>query len=218
MKRLFIIVEGQTEEEFVKELLRNYLYRYGIQSVTPIAIHTGGRHHKGGFVNYDHLKNDAMRLLRSQKDDIFVTTFVDFFRIPSSVPGYETIKTSGSHEEQVAKLEKAIDNDINDKRFHSYIQLHEFEALLFSSASGFRAYLDEKAANALDEVRNTFANPEDINTSASGAPSKRILQVSPGYKKIVDGNLIASEVGMKTMLEQCPRFRAWVEMLLDRCK
>ena len=84
MKRLYIIVEGQTEQEFVNTMVAPYLLQEGIYSVTPILIHTS-RSGRGGFVNYAHLKNDIFRLLHSQKDDIIVTMFVDFFRIPEEI-------------------------------------------------------------------------------------------------------------------------------------
>ena len=55
MKRLFIVVEGQTEEAFVKELMSPYFIQNGIYDVRPVLIQTS-KGHKGGFVNYEHLK------------------------------------------------------------------------------------------------------------------------------------------------------------------
>ena len=49
MKRLYIIVEGQTEQEFVKSLLSPYLTERGILNVTPVLIRTS-KTGKGGFV------------------------------------------------------------------------------------------------------------------------------------------------------------------------
>ena len=65
MSRIFIVVEGQTEEAFVKEVLRPYLNDHGVYYVTPIVIHTNTKHYKGGFVNYAHLRNDIVSLLQS---------------------------------------------------------------------------------------------------------------------------------------------------------
>ena len=79
MKRLYIIVEGQSEQEFVNTLIADYLSRFGIYAVTPILIRTS-KSGRGGFVNYEHLKNDALNLLSSQKNDFVVSMFVDFFR------------------------------------------------------------------------------------------------------------------------------------------
>ena len=145
MKRLFIVVEGQTEEEFVRTMLRPYLFSYGIYDVNSILIRTS-KSGRGGFVNYDHLKNTVMPLLKSQKDDIVVTTFVDYFRMPHNTPHYEQCMQAGCNKEKVAALEQCIWKDINDRRFVPYIQLHEFEALLFSDNNGFEELFTKEQA------------------------------------------------------------------------
>ena len=88
-KRVFIIVEGQTEEAFVREMLQSWFAGQGIHDIRAVKIQTSPGH-KGGFVNYDHLKNDIVRLLRGE-GDVVVTTLVDYFRIPSSVPQYHCV-------------------------------------------------------------------------------------------------------------------------------
>ena len=40
MKRLFIVVEGQTEEAFVNELMSPYFIQNGIYDVRPVLIQT----------------------------------------------------------------------------------------------------------------------------------------------------------------------------------
>ena len=217
MSRIFVVVEGQTEEAFVKEVLLPYLNDYGVYDVTPIVIHTNTKHYKGGFVNYAHLRNDIRSLLNSEGNDVFITTFVDFFRIPKTIPHYDQIANCGTHLEQVEMMQKAINEDIADCRFCSYIQLHEFEALLFSSNRGFEKWMGDKRMQT-DDIIKTFPNPEDINTSTDGAPSKRLLAIQPNYDKVMQGNLIALEVGIKQMLDKCPRFRQWVDMLISRGK
>ena len=49
MKRLYIVVEGQTEVEFVETLLVPYFQQFGIYSVIPVIIHTSATG-KGGLV------------------------------------------------------------------------------------------------------------------------------------------------------------------------
>ena len=213
-KRLYIVVEGQTEEEFVKDLMAPYFQDRGIY-IYPMIIHTS-RGHKGGFANYGHLKNDISRLLKSQGEDVVVSTFVDFFRCPE-LPGVEDWGNFSNHYDKVAGMENAIGRDIDDRRFIPYIQLHEFEALLFSSDKGFVQYFDKEAALQLQEIVKTYANPEDINSSPEGAPSKRLLRIVPDYDKVMYGNIIALEIGMNTILSKCPRFRAWTELLIRKC-
>ena len=216
MKRLYIIVEGQTEQEFVNAVIAPYMQQFEIYNVTPTLIRTS-KTGRGGFVNYEHLKNDAIKLLHSKKDDFVVSMFVDFFRIPE-VPKRERWETKTTHLEKVEEMEKCIAEDINDYRFIPYIQLHEFEALLFSSNKGFENYFEEKEANSTQQIIETFENPEDINSSPEGAPSKRLLAIKEDYDKVLEGNLIALEVGINDILSKCPRFKAWIDKLIEACK
>ena len=38
MKRLYIIVEGQTEQEFVNSMIAPYMQQHGVYTVTPLLI------------------------------------------------------------------------------------------------------------------------------------------------------------------------------------
>lgn len=216
MKRLYIIVEGQTEQEFVNSMIAPYMQQHGVYSVTPVLIRTS-KTGRGGFVNYEHLKNDARKLLCSKKTDFVVSMFVDFFRIPE-VPHKERWEKKTTHIEQVKEMEGCIAEDINDPRFIPYIQLHEFEALLFSSNKGFDSYFSEDNAKDTQHIIDTFNNPEDINTTPTGAPSKRLLAIKDDYDKVIEGNLIALEVGINDILAKCLRFRLWIEKLIEACK
>ena len=215
MKRLFIVVEGQTEEAFVKELMAPYFIQNGIYDVRPVIIQTS-KGHKGGFVNYEHLKNDILRLLKSQGQDVVVTTFVDFFRCPE-LPNQKDIEALPSHIKRVEEMEKSISDDINDWRFIPYIQLHEFEALLFSAVNGFEIYFEDQVSNEIQGIIDSFDNPEEINSSPETAPSKRLIRIIPYYDKVIYGNIVALEIGLPTIHARCPRFRGWIDCLIHRC-
>lgn len=215
MKRLYIIVEGQTEEEFVKTMIAPYMRQFGIFDVTPILMRTS-RIGRGGFVNYQYLKNDVMKLMASAKQDFIVSMFVDFFRCPE-IPGKERWSTEECHSEKIEEMEKCIADDINDSRFIPYIQLHEFEALLFSSNRGFEAYFTDKQKDQIQKIIDSYDNPEDINSSPKNAPSKRILAIKDDYDKVLEGNLIALEIGFQNILEKCPRFKIWISKLIELC-
>lgn len=214
-KRIYIVVEGQTEESFVKEVLSNFFERYDIY-VFPIIIQTS-RGHKGGFVNYEHLKRNITLLLKSQKDDIIVTTFIDFFRCPE-LPNKESYNNISDHHKRVCQMENVIKEDIGDWRFIPYIQLHEFEALLFSSDKGFKEYFTEKENIELSRIIEEFDDPEEINSNPESAPSKRLLKIVENYNKVIYGNVIALEIGIDTILKKCPRFSAWVWELVERAR
>ena len=214
MKRLYIVVEGQTEEEFVAKVLAPHLLGQGILCDTPVADHRG-RGARGGMVSYEPLKDDILRLLR-EGDAPIVSTLIDFFRCPDT-PGKEVWNKATNHQQEVELREQEIGRDIGGRHFIPYIQLHEFEALLFSSDVGFNGLFTLKEADELSKIVEGYPNPEEINSSPEGAPSKRILAVVSYYDKVFHGNLIADAIGIEIILERCPRFRAWVERLVSAC-
>lgn len=216
MKRLYIVVEGQTEQEFVNTLLRPWLSSYGILDVTPVLIKTS-KLGRGGHVNAEHLKNTVNGLLRETNNtDLVVTTFVDFFRIPDNMPGYAEAMKLADSSAQVAALELAFAETIHDWRFIPYIQRHEFEALVFSSNVGFEKYCSEEQSAKTAAIVDAFKNPEDINSSPETAPSKRLKVLIPTYEKVILGNLLALEIGMESIMVRCPRFASWLHALLNK--
>ena len=213
MKRLYIVVEGQTEQEFVTDLIAPYFRGLEIYDVRPFLIRTS-RTGRGGFVNYQHLKNDIIRLLKHETE-IIVTTLIDFFRIPTNIPKYKSCThTDTDIFDKVSCLEKAIADDISDRRFIQYIQLHEFEAVLFSSNKGFTYYYEKKVSDKTQAIIDNYDNPELINDSPETAPSKRLLKIIPNYNKVIDGNVIAMEIGFHTINEKCLRFQHWINQII----
>lgn len=220
MKRLRIVTEGGTEETFVNEILRPHLFENQIFDVAGLRIQTS-QGHKGGFVNYQHLKNDVTRILK--ESNVVVSTFVDFFRIPTSMPDYELMTQAVKADQKIEILENGLIKDINHPNFIPYIQKFEFEALLFSNNQGFfRMYNEPSIAQATQAIIDQYDNPEEINNHPNTSPSKRIQKIlaehGMNYNKIFEGNLIALEIGIHTILEKCPRFRAWVEKLISACQ
>lgn len=97
-----------------------------------------------------------------------------------------------------------------------YIQMHEFEGLLFSDPLAFEWVQDgwnETAKAALLAVLQAFPNPEAINDSPTTAPSKRIQGILGSYSKVEHGPLVAEAIGIEAIRQQCPQFDAWLEQL-----
>ena len=215
-KRLYIVVEGQTEQEFVNTLLRPLFNSYGVLDVYPILIKTS-KHGRGGHVNAVHLMNTINGLLHESRDqNVVVTTFVDFFRIPDNMPGYASAMRFSNSLDQIDNLERSLAEAIHDRRFVPYIQRHEFEALVFSSNAGFEKYCDEDQSRQTALIVESFQNPEDINSSPENAPSMRLKALIPNYDKIILGNVLALEIGIGTILARCPRFSSWIDELIKR--
>jgi hypothetical protein len=220
MKRLIIVVEGDTEKEFVDKVLSPYLYAKGLQSVSCFKI----KHTKGGLTKYHHLKTDLINCI--YESNVLVSTLIDFYALPKDFPKYEDAKTIVDKPDRLTFLEKAILEDLETEKrqafpnLQPYIQLHEFEALVFSSIDAIKSlYSNEDAKfNELEQIIAAYPNPEDINDSPQTAPSKRLKnnQLIKGYNKISDGIMIIEETGINTILSKCPRFKAWVETLIKK--
>src|SRR5690554_6599794 len=222
MKRLIIVVEGDTEKEFIDKVLSPYLYAKGLQSVNCFKI----KHTKGGLTKYQHLKIDLINCV--YENNVMVTTLIDFYALPKDFPRYEEASKIVNRRERLAFLEKAIVENLErekKKEFPNllpYIQLHEFEALVFSSLDAIRALYSKEDANfsELEQIMSAYPNPEDINDSPQTAPSKRLKndQLIRGYNKINDGIMIIEEAGIEAVLAKCPRFSNWVKTLIEKVK
>lgn len=100
------------------------------------------------------------------------------------------------------------------RRFIPYVQMYEFEGLLFSSPERLASGINQ---SGLEEnfalIRSEFDTPEDINNSPVTAPSKRLTALYPGYDKPWHGSLAAIEIGLPALRLECKRFNAWLEQL-----
>jgi hypothetical protein len=113
-------------------------------------------------------------------------------------------------------MESAISEDITNPRFIPYIQLHEFEGLLFSDSEAFRILIgtDPSILLRIEKIVGEALNPELINDGQETAPSKRLQALFPGYKKVLHGASLAQIIGIRTIRDKCPRFNEWIEKLL----
>jgi len=134
MTRINIVVEGHSEEEFVRRILGEYLAQIGIY-VCARRVKTGrksGRDYRGGVTTYAKIKNDVLRWL-AQDSTAYLSTFFDLYRLPNDFPEFKKAqKLLVEPLQRVNCLETAFENDISYEKFIPYIQLFEFEGLFFS--------------------------------------------------------------------------------------
>ena len=219
MIRLRIICEGQTEEEFVNNLLADHLHKHGVHPI-PIVIRERG--HKGGDVRYRRaFVNVRNSLLQERKS--YCSTLIDYYGLPTDFPGKSQAKAELNLSDKAATFcamfENALNRDIGEnsmRRFIPYVQMHEFEALLFSDPDRFANGISRPDLRSkLSRIRNCFSTPEHINDSENTAPSKRIIKMYPGYEmqKPLYGVLAALEIGLPKIRQECPLFNAWLGKL-----
>lgn len=212
MTRIYLLVEGQTEEAFVNQVLKPY---YGVQNIYlfPIIVRTSPGY-KGGVISYAKVKPQIDRLCKQDKK-AYVSTLFDLYGLPQDFPGKNNV--AYSHDANGKVKAELIENewarDVAHSNFIPNLLVHEYEALLFTKIEAFEQWTDDDSVLApLYEVRKTSA-PEEINDSTETAPSKRILKVMPWYKKTFHGPLIAGDIGLDALRQECPHFSAWLERL-----
>ena len=217
MKRIHIICEGQTEEMFIKELLYDSFLSKNLILV-PALIGKPG--HKGGNFRFERLLTDVQNRLLGDPT-AYCTTFFDFYGLPPEFPGKSTVAERATSQEKaetvceamVAKLiERLGENTM--QHFIPYIQMYEFEALLFSDPKGLATGLDcPELCDDFNNIRDSFDSPESINNSPRTAPSKRICRKVLGYEKPIYGSLAALEIGLPIMRQECQMFDVWLMQL-----
>lgn len=213
MRRVHILVEGQTEEVFVRELLAPHYAGMGIY-VTAIIVRTSPGH-KGGVVSYAKVKSQLLRLCK-QDVNAQVTTMFDLYALPGDFPGQGAADypKAGSGHQKSAYLEAQLASDMDLANFIPNLMVHEFEALLFVQPEKFGEWSDNEAVvRTLSSVARAYRSPEDINDSPASAPSKRVLAAMSDYQKTFHGPLIACEIGLQAIRQACPHFHAWLQKL-----
>jgi hypothetical protein len=215
--RVRVIVEGRTEQSFVQEVLAPSLSDAGIY-LTPTILGVPG--HKGGRTSYPRVKKDVLRQLEEDRT-AYCSTMLDFYGLGKGFPG-TPLPSNLSNVDKVIHLERAMKEDIiaeapelrPDVRFLPYLQLHEYEGLLFSDPEAFANGIYQSHLTAqFRAIRQGFPTPEDIDDNPDTAPSRRVVRLCPSYNKVLDGTRAASAVGIESMRHECPHFRDWVESL-----
>lgn len=215
MKRIIIIGEGQTEQAFCNDVLQPYFNLLDIYIENPTI-----KKSSGGIISWSQLKRQINMHLQ-QDSEAIVSLLIDYYGLQGShqFSGWAQSLNIADKNDRMSFLEEAMNADIDAgvrHRFIPYIQLHEFEGLLFCDQLVIEDFFDKDEFDDhayLVQTIHHFPNPEMINDGSATAPSKRLHRIIKGYGKIVMGSLIAQEIGLTRIREKCPRFNAWIELL-----
>lgn len=222
MQDLQIICEGYSEQEFVKGVLAQYLFKNNLILSAPIlkSPKTRNQSHKGGNITFERVRSYAEILLK-QRSDRMITTFIDFYALSNDFPGYDKALKISDLYTKIKLLENEFSREINDPRVIPYFQLHEYETLYFADCDNFIS-VDPRIniiKQDFDQVNCDFANPEEINGGNITAPSKRIesflKNIKLGYDKRVYAALYAEKCDIVLLRQKCKHFNEWIEKLLN---
>lgn len=215
-KKVLVLVEGQTEESFIKRVLTPYLSAkqiFLIPTVIKTKIEVRGPDHKGGVNTYEQVKKDLRPLFYDASADI-VTTMIDYYALPSDFPGYNE-RPIGNCYQRIEFMEDRFSTDINQTKFLPYLQLHEFEALVFASEDKLPiAFVNKnREIQQISLINNQFHSPEEINENPESTPSKRLKRIFPEYQKTFHSQLILSQTNVEDLRLKCGHFNDWLNRL-----
>jgi hypothetical protein len=217
MIHVIAIVEGQTEEKFINEVVYEKFILEGICITSQLV------NHRGGDLKYDRVFRDVCKALK-QRGDAFVTTFFDLHRLHNQFPKFDEATKKNDIYQRVQYLERAFANEVIEKtpchaqRFFPHIQPHEFEALLFSDIRTLITLEPDWSTDhecQLNAILKKAENPELINGGDMTKPSARLKLLKPKYDKTLHGSLGAKKVSLDKIRQSCQHFDGWMTKISD---
>jgi hypothetical protein len=216
---VMVIVEGKTEQIFIRELLSPYLAPQGIY-LHPAILGTVGK--KGGDVTFSLVQKDICNHLK-QRPDTYITLMIDYYGIKKikEWPGLAESKKQREHsqkaqiinEETAKKIQKDLPDQNREHRFIPYVSMHETEALYFCDPATIAEALNIKQTE-IESILRECGEPEAINDNSETAPSKRLIKLSHDkYRKTTIGIAMAKRIGIPRMRERCPLFNEWISKM-----
>ena len=222
MPRLYLFAEGRTEQTFASTVLGPHLANHGVYVQGPILAansRKGRVTHRGGIRTFKAMQDDVERLLKQDPaNDVFFTSMIDLYALPGDFPGFAAANRHRADPyRRVAALEASWTAETADRRFIPFIQLHEYEAYLFTDVSRLSHFYDGSDAKieALRRVVDGAGSPELVDDGHQTAPSKRIIEQFPDYeyRKATVGPQAAERIGLATIRCKCRHFAQWLERL-----
>ncbi len=222
MIQIYVIVEGKSEERFVKEILTDYLVNKNIGIVAEKVItgkNSNGKACKGGGNSYRIYKNYIIERIKqySNQNNFYFSTMIDYYAIPGDFPKLKEAAKIKNIYDKINFLEERFEEDIGFKNFIPYLQLHEFETLCFSDINAIQeTFFDmDMLENIRKDIKN-YENIELINDSKETAPSKRLDRYTNGLycqAKVSTGLNILKQIDIEVLRQKCQHFDDWLKKM-----
>lgn len=217
-----VIVEGQAEQAFIREVLAPEIASKGIYLQAALIGKPG---HKGGNIRFERAVEDIGKFLK-QRPSTYISIMFDYFRIEPSWPGREGLlqvvrsgkklsakeKSEKIEKATITKIEEIFPKDNVNKRFIPYIEMHEFEALLFSDSEILANKISVRKS-IIDRILSECGEPEEIDDGPDTSPSKRLVALCDDYRKVAMGKTISGAIGIPVIRDRCKHFDNWLSKL-----
>lgn len=205
--KVTVLCEGQAEYYFVQNVLDPYLPA----DVKAVPLPVSGI--AFGNVPFDMVRFAAEDEFTKRESPDLVTTMVDLYELS----GWQSmdVRPNETALQRVHRIEESARTAFGDDRFLPYVQLFEYEALLFADLDELKNWIEPKAVDVLRDSLGDDWKPEEVNDGAETAPSKRIIAVDPTYefnKKTVGPN-VAKAISIPRLRDRCPHFDEWISEL-----
>src|SRR5690606_28976217 len=144
---IIVVVEGQTESNFVTKVLQPHLEKSGLITRASIVGKAGAHQRQdknrgGGY--FKTWRGDICDLLSNKTwSELRVTTLFDLYGLPKDFPGLAPQGTDSDTTRRCDRLIEALGREFEDSRFIPYIQRHEFEALVLASLPHLYDWFDD---------------------------------------------------------------------------
>ena len=215
MTRLLMLVEGASEEIFVKTILAPHLERFGVYVKATGVV--SKRLASGQKITGGNLWSNVRLSLRPLLADsnAWVTTLLDFYGLPDDFPGVsELASVLGSASDRVEYVQQQLSVTMgNPHRFVPFLALHEFEAWYFANPVMVAEHYGEPSvADFMKQAVHEVDGPENINHGKETHPSKRLNSYGFGFRK-TSGVAVLKDIGIEAIRATCPHFNEWVTHL-----
>jgi len=222
MKQLNVFCEGPTEQGFCVQVLQPHLFPRGDGLIHTLAVGEKDHLHVYGIgrrSKYDRVRKFMHNVIKQREGkNVYFTSLFDLYALPNDFPGVATnVRNSADPTPYVLALEEAFRQDVDYYRFVPYLQLHEYETMLFADPEMFRISF-ENCESEIQQLKTIAASEPSIELIDDGqhtAPSKRIIDTIPEYRgrKTTAGPDIAEAIGITAIRAKCPHVDAWIVQL-----
>jgi len=217
LKQVLLLVEGHTEERFVKDVMVPWTAGMDLvlrPTILVTKVVKDGPNFKGGVSVFSKIESDWHRPIRT-RGPAFVSTILEYYRLPVDTPGMNTRTQFDDPLDRATHIEREIRRHFREPDgFLPFLALHEFEAWLFSCPKTLpEVMIDTKNAAHFAAVCSTVLSPEYINERPGFAPSKRIKDLYPSYQKVLHGTTAAKRIGLELMRAKCSHLDNWLTQL-----